>query len=206
MAHAGHQASNVAQVYAQALLGLAEEAEAAESVLEELEGLRALLDRLPELVRLFASPLVEAEDKARMLEERLRGRAGDLVVDCLQVMNRKGRLGLVRELVTAYRGLYEDARGIVGVRVVTAVPLNDEQRREIAEVASRITGKRARLDETVDPSLLGGLVLYADDRKLDASVRRRIEEVGDRLFARTVSEMHRGADRYVEIESADAGA
>lgn len=206
MAHAGHQASNVAQVYAQALLGLAEEAEAAESVLEELGGLRALLDRLPELVRLFASPLVEADDKARMLEERLRGRAGDLVVDCLQVMNRKGRLGLVRELVTAYRELYEEARGIVGVRVVTAVPLTDEQRREIAEVASRITGKRARLDETVDPSLLGGLVLYADDRKLDASVRRRIEEVGDRLFARTVSEMHRGAGRYVEAESTDAGA
>lgn len=177
MAHAGHQASNVAQVYARALLGLAEEAEAAESVLEELEGLRALLDRLPELERLFASPLVEAEDKARMLEERLRGRAGDLVVDCLQVMNRKGRLGLVRELVTAYRELYEDARGIVGVRVVTAVPLTDEQRREIAEVASRITGKRARLDEAVDPSLLGGVVLYADDRKLDASVRRRVEEV-----------------------------
>lgn len=206
MAHAGHQASNVAQVYAQALLGLGEEAEAAESVLEELEGLRALLDRLPELERLFASPLVEAEDKARMLEERLRGRAGDLVVDCLQVMNRKGRLGLVRELVTAYRELYEDARGIVGVRVVTAVPLTDEQRREIAEVASRITGKRARLDEAVDPSLLGGVVLYADDRKLDASVRRRVEEVGERLLARTVSEMQQGADRYVETESTDAGA
>lgn len=206
MAHAGHQASNVAQVYARALLGLAEEADAGESVLEELEGLRALLDRLPELERLFASPLVEAEDRARMLEDRLRGRAGDLVVDCLQVMNRKGRLGLVRELVTAYRELYEDARGIVGVRVVTAVPLTGEQRREIAEVASRITGKRARLDEAVDPSLLGGVVLYADDRKLDASVRRRIEEVGDRLFARTASEMHRGADRYVETESTDAGA
>lgn len=206
MAHAGHQASNVAQVYARALLGLAEEAEAAESVLEELEGLRALLDRLPELERLFASPLVEAEDKARMLEERLRGRAGDLVVDCLQVMNRKGRLGLVRELVTAYRELYEDARGIVGVRVVTAVPLTDEQRREIAEVASRITGKRARLDEAVDPSLLGGVVLYADDRKLDASVRRRVEEVGERLLARTVSEMQQGAARYVETESTDAGA
>lgn len=206
MAHAGHQASNVAQVYARALLGLAEEAEAAESVLEELEGLRALLDRLPELESLFASPLVEAEDKARMLEERLRGRAGDLVVDCLQVMNRKGRLGLVRELVTAYRELYEDARGIVGVRVVTAVPLTDEQRREIAEVASRITGKRARLDEAVDPSLLGGVVLYADDRKLDASVRRRVEEVGERLLARTVSEMQQGAARYVETESTDAGA
>lgn len=206
MAHAGHQASNVAQVYARALLGLAEEAEAAESVLEELEGLRALLDRLPELESLFASPLVEAEDKARMLEERLRGRAGDLVVDCLQVMNRKGRLGLARELVTAYRELYEEARGIVGVRVVTAVPLTDEQRREIAEVASRITGKRARLDEAVDPSLLGGVVLYADDRKLDASVRRRVEEVGERLLARTVSEMQQGADRYVETESTDAGA
>lgn len=206
MAHAGHEASNVAQVYAQALLGLAEEAEAAESVLEELEGLRALLDRLPELERLFASPLVEPEDKARMLEERLRGRAGDLVVDCLQVMNRKGRLGLVRELVAAYRELYEEARGIVGVRVVTAVPLTDEQRREIAEVASRITGKRARLDESVDPSLLGGVVLYADDRKLDASVRRRVEEVGERLLARTVSEMQQGADRYVETESTDAGA
>lgn len=206
MPHAGHEALNVAHVYAQALLGLAEEADVGEPVLAELEALRELLDRLPELERLFASPLVEAEAKAQLLEEQLRGRAGDLVVDCLQVMNRKGRLGLLRELVTTYRELYEEARGILGVRVVTAVPLTDEQRREIAEVASHITGKEARLDEAVEPSLLGGVVLYAGDRKLDASVRRRIEEAGERLLARTAAEMHRGAGRYVETESTDAGA
>ncbi|MGH9380359.1 MAG: ATP synthase F1 subunit delta [Thermoanaerobaculia bacterium] len=201
MADPRHQALNVARVYAGALLGLAEEVGAADAVLAELEGLEDLLGRLPELASLLANPLVDEEAKARLLEEHLRGRAGDLVVDCLQVMNRKGRLGLVRELVTAYRGHYEEARGILGVRVVTAVPLTDAQRREIAEVASRATGSKARLEEAVDPALIGGMVLYAGDKKLDASLRRRVEEVGERLLARTASEMHQGGERYVEAES-----
>lgn len=187
----------IARVYAEALLELAELEGVAERVLTELEQLTELLDRVPDLEPLLTNPLVETADKSALIEQFLRQHLHELVVNTLEVMNQKGRLGLVRGLVVTYRDAFERARGIEKVQVVSAAPLNDEQRGEIARVAGRITGHKARLVESVDESLIGGVVLYAGDQKLDLSLRRDLREAANRLAGRTSVEMQRGAERYV---------
>lgn len=187
----------IARVYAEALLELAELEGVAEQVLAELEQLTELLDRVPDLEPLLTNPLVETADKSALIEQFLRQHLHELVVNTLEVMNQKGRLGLVRGLVVTYRDAFERARGIEKVQVVSAAPLNDEQRGEIARVAGRITGHKARLVESVDESLIGGVVLYAGDQKLDLSLRRDLREAANRLAGRTSVEMQRGAERYV---------
>jgi len=190
----------IARVYAEALLQLAEAEDVAEEALAELEQLVALLDRVPELEPLLTNPLVATADKSAMIERFLRPDLHELVVNTLEVMNQKGRLGLIRGLAMAYRNVFESARGIEKVRVLSALPLNDEQRAEIARVAGHITGHKARLEETVDESLIGGVVLYAGDQKLDLSLRQHLREAANRLAARASVEMQRGAERYVQGE------
>lgn len=195
-----HDGIEVARVYAQALLELAEQAGAAEDVLTELDQLGELLDKVPDLEPLLTNPLVEEETKSNLIESSLRGKLHELTVNTLEVMNQKGRLGLMRGLIVAYREAFETARGIQKVRVVSAVPLNDRQREEITRVAARITGHTPRLAEAIDESLIGGVVLYAGDRKLDVSLRRDLNEATERLAERSSLEMQRGAGRYVDEE------
>jgi F-type H+-transporting ATPase subunit delta len=182
----------VGAVYARALLAVAEERGLSDQVLEELTALAGYLDRETGLHDLLANPLTEADVKERLLEKALRGRASDLLVDALDVVARKQRLGLLPAIAEAYRRAYRDARGIVDVSVKSAVPLTEALRARLVEAASRYTGKKAELFESVDPALLGGLVVQVGDEKIDASVAARLKTLSNALLHRGAQEIQRG--------------
>jgi F-type H+-transporting ATPase subunit delta len=180
----------VAGVYARSLLALAADRAEGEAMELELADLAALLEANPELASYLSSPLVDDEARAATLERAFRGRASELVVNMLQVMNGKGRLRLVPALAEALRLENEHRRGEVDVEVTTAVGLSDDMRRRIAVSASRYAGRTARLVEKVDPRLLGGLVLKIGDRKIDGSLARQIHAAREGLFERASQELH----------------
>lgn len=192
----------IARLYASALLELADGAGQRTTLLDQLDELATMLEEDPELQAGFASPLVDEEERRQLLEQALRGRADDLLVDTLQVMNCKGRLGLVPELAAAAHEVHDEAQGVLSVRVRSARSLEDAQRQRVAAAVERVTGKEVRLIETVDPELIAGLVIYAGDRKLDLSLQRRLREAGKRLAERVSQEMQRGGARFVEESEA----
>ena len=197
MARLDEQELAVAGVYARALLGLAVESDEADQVEAELADLAGLVAANPELDGYLSSPVVEDESRAALIEKALRDRASELVVNTLQVMNAKGRLGLLPALAEASRLENEHRRGEVDVEVTTAVELTEELRRRITAAASRYAGRSARLVERVDPDLLGGLVLKIEDQKIDSSLSRRIHDAREGLFDRASQELH-GEKSYFE--------
>ncbi|MGB3561962.1 MAG: ATP synthase F1 subunit delta [Thermoanaerobaculia bacterium] len=182
----------VARVYAQALLGLADGQGEAGEIIEQLEQLRSLMDETPALEDFFGTPLVQEETRKVALEKLFRDRASDLLVDALQVMNRKGRLGLIRALVVAYREEYEELEGRVDVRVTTAVPLSDALRQHLRVATSEVTGKEAQLVEMVDQSILGGMILRIGDRKIDTSIAKEIRKLSEQMVERASRELQGG--------------
>ena len=196
MARLDEQQLAVAGVYARALLELATQRDEADQVEGELAALTGLLADSPELEGYLASPLVDEEARAAVLEKALRGRVRELVVNTIQVMNNKGRLGLLPALAEAYRLENEHRRGEVDVEVTTAVELSDDLRQRISATASRYAGRSARLIEKVDPELLGGLVLKIGDRKIDSSLSRRIHDAREAMFERASQELHGGKSYF----------
>ena len=190
MARLDEQQLAVAGVYARALLTLAVERDEADRVEAELAELADMLDSSPDLASFLASPLVDLKARGAVLDRALVGRASELVVNTLQVMNGKGRLELLPALAEAYRLENEGRRGEVDVEVTTAVELTDELRQRIAAAASRFAGRTARLVETVEPELLGGLVLKVGDRKIDSSLARQLHGARQSLFERASQELH----------------
>jgi F-type H+-transporting ATPase subunit delta len=182
----------IARVYAQALLGLADRQGEVDEILEQLEQLRSLMDEAPALEDFFGTPLVQEETRKAALERVFRGRASDLLVDTLQVMNRKGRLGLTRALVEAYREEYEVFKGRIDVRVTTAVPLSDSLRQRLRVATSEVTGKEAQLVEKVDQSILGGMILRIGDRKIDTSIAKEIRQLSEQMVERASRELQGG--------------
>lgn len=187
----------LARLYAGSMLELAGRDGAGE-LLAELDALVALLDARPEVDALLDDPLLGAARREELLERTLRGRASDLLVDSLQVIRRKGRLGLLRSIARAYREAYDEAEGRIPVEVTTAVPLDDRLRERLRAAVSRFTGMSAVLEERVDADLVGGVVLRVGDRKIDTSVAGELERIHDVLVERASREIHRGAEEYVE--------
>lgn len=198
MANVTNQDLTVGRLYARSILDLAEEQGQADSLLDELAEVVKQLDRMPEYEEFLASPLVDEEARARMIEDVYRGKGSDLLVDALQVINRKGRLGYLRAIAEAYRQEYRDLRGWVDVQVATAVPLTAELRTRLENSIAAFTGKTPNLIERVDPSLLGGMVVHVAGQKFDASVASRLRDLSARLLARASEEIIRGKVYVVE--------
>jgi F-type H+-transporting ATPase subunit delta len=193
MAHVDERSLALGRVYASAILDLAEEQEQGAAMLDELRGLAQLLAGDAELELFFSSPLVEEEAREEVIEKVFRGHASDLLVDALQVINRKGRLGQLRAIAEAYRLVYRDRHGRVDARVRTAVPLSAELRERLRAAVARFTGREPDLTEKVDASLLGGMIVEVAGKKIDTSVSSRLSQLGAAFDRRASEEIQRGS-------------
>ncbi len=191
----------LARIYARSAFKLADEQGAAQSLEDELEELVKQLDREPALERFLSSPLVEVSERQRMLDRLLQGHMSEILLDTLQVMNRKGRSGLVRALAEAYRQELEERTGRVTVSVRTAVALTENLRQQLMEATSRFSGREASLVETVDQSLIGGMVLLVGDQKVDSSVAKELRQLETRFLDRASRESQNDEAYIVESSS-----
>ena len=191
----------LARIYARSAFALAQQQGATESLQGELEELVKQLDQEPSLERFLSSPLVEIGERQQMLDRLFAGRMSEILLDTLQVMNRKGRSGLVRALEEAYRQEFEDRTGRVTVSVRTAVSLTEGLRQQLLEAATRFTGREASLTEIVDESLIGGMVLLVGDRKIDSSVAKELRQLESQFLDRASHESQNDEAYIVETSS-----
>ncbi len=187
----------VPRVYAQAALGLADKQGEASDLLTELNELVELLSTESVLEEYLTSPLVGRAERGATHEKLFRGKLSDLLLDTLQVMNKKGRAGLVRALAATYRKEVEELNQLVGVRVRSALPLTEELREGLRSAVSRFSGRTAQLEEEIDESLLGGLVLHVGDRKIDTSLAKDLSAISAQLSDRASQEIQ-GGKNYLE--------
>lgn len=188
----------VARVYARSLLDLARVNGDEQLLLEEFHAMEEQFDRQPEFEALLADPGMGESDISVLLERVLRDRANDLIVNTLQVMNRKGRGALFRALVQAYEEEVERLEGVVKLSVTTAVPLSEAMRQRLIDTVATGTGKKVLLNESTDESLLGGMVLRRGDMKFDSSVARELWRVGERLEEKGSEELQKMSGMLTE--------
>jgi F-type H+-transporting ATPase subunit delta len=184
----------VARVWSEALLDLAAQRGEEDALRDELRELVALLDRQPDFEQLLENPTIDDEAKRALLEKALRGRASDLLVDGLQVLRRKGRLGIVRALAHTYHQGWLERRGRVEVKVSTAAPLSETLRAELQQAINRRTGKIAEITATVDPDLLGGMVVRVGDQRFDSSLQAQLGKIQRLLLERASNELLSGRE------------
>lgn len=201
MAKADDKQIAVAQVYSRAMHDLAVSRNEADALAEELEGLAAHTRDDADLDTFLSSPLIDAGDRAASLERMFRGKISDLLLNSLQVINRKGRLGLLGPIAEAYHLIHQEHLGRVDVHVATAVPLGTALRQRLVSALEEHSGRQPQLIEEVDPSLIGGIVMKIDDEKIDASVIHEIDRLRRRLRERSEHEIHRSRRAAAEAAS-----
>jgi F-type H+-transporting ATPase subunit delta len=174
----------VAAVYADALFDLARRQGIEADVADELAELDRLCQQNDDFRRFVSTRALAVEHRAASLDRMFRGKLSDITLNTLQVMNENDRGELIPALNRAFIARRRAAANEVEVRVVSAFDLDDGQRAEIERTAREISGKNPVIAYSVDPSLLGGLVLQIGDVRYDYSVRQQLEAARDRLVQR----------------------
>jgi F-type H+-transporting ATPase subunit delta len=178
-------AVEIARSYAQAFLNLIEESGRGESVLQELEELVSdVWDANPEFAAMIGGGFLQEERREELLRKVLDGRADELVARFVRVVNRRDRLSLLPQIAQQARQLWDRQRQVIEVEVRSAVPLDDAQQLAILDrLRSQMPGRNPRLSTSVDPNILGGLILQIGDQMLDASLRTRLQKVREQIVS-----------------------
>ena len=175
----------IADVYAAALFDLARETGQIETVRHELDELLKLEQASPEFAAFMSSAAIDADKRAAALENTLRGKLSDDVLNTLLVLNRHGRYGMTAALARCYVLRQEAAANQVEATVTSAVKLSREQQKEIAATVQRVSGKTPLVDYVVDPAVIGGLIVQVGDTRYDNSVRQKLAGARRRLAERS---------------------
>ena len=171
------------RVYARALVESALQEGRLTQVHEDLRDFAAAVDDVPELAALLENPEIDRAAKASVLEELLAG-GDELVRNFLLLLVEKGRIAELHEIAREVDTLIAALERRLEVHLTTAVELSDEETRELVEQIETAAGRKVEATRDVDPSLIGGLVLQVGSRRVDASVRGRLEQLGRELRTR----------------------
>jgi F-type H+-transporting ATPase subunit delta len=164
------------RIYARALYAAARDEGRIDAVDRDLGAFADALDATPALAAFLANPQVETHAKVEIVGELSDG-GDDLVRNTLRVLAARGRAGDIRQVYTEFRSIVDRARGRVAVELTTAHELTDEEARGIVGRIEQASGRTVEATRTVDPSLIGGMILQAGSLRVDASVRGRLERL-----------------------------
>lgn len=163
-----------AKVYAEVLLEAAQASDSVFAIDGEFSELVATVRGSIELRNTLADKTLAKEVKKSIIQEIFSGFSPELL-SMLAVMVERGDIGLLSRSYELYRELAEKALDAVIIDVTTVVALDDDLRNKIVTKYSQQFGAGVLLREHIDPSLVGGIVLQAHGKRIDASVVSQLE-------------------------------
>ena len=170
--------SGVAGRYATALFELALEEKALETVVQDLNRFDSALDVVEDLRRLVRSPVFTAEEQQRAIAAILdKMEIEGLTANFLKLIARNRRLYAAPDMIKAFRALLARHRGQASAEVTSALSLTEGQLRALQTALKAALHKDVQLDQKVDATLLGGLVVKVGSRMVDSSLRTKLNSL-----------------------------
>ncbi len=171
----GNITAGLAGRYASALFDLARESNAIDSVQASLAALRQGLADSADLAALVASPVVSRTDAANAVAAVAKAMKLDsLTTSFLGVLAENRRLADLSGMIGAFDAIVAAHRGEVTAKVTSAHPLSAEQIKALAANLKTRVGRDVSIATTVDPAILGGLVVQLGSQLIDGSIRTRL--------------------------------
>jgi F-type H+-transporting ATPase subunit delta len=168
------------RMYARALFEAARDEGKLDQVGADLATLASAFEQVPALRAFLRNPQVDPAGKAEVLEEIAAG-ADELVRNFVRLVAEKGRAAELPEMNAELEALVARAQNRLDVEMTTAYELSDEEARSIVHTIEKASGRTVEATRSVDPSLIGGIVLQVGSFRADGSVRGRLERLRQEL-------------------------
>lgn len=128
-----------------------------------------------ELELLLKSPVVKADAKENILVRIFDQNISDLTLEFMRILVKKGRESILPAIIQETLSLVRNMRNVRLAEVKTAVPMDDALRERVSKALKHLHDGDVELQETVEPTLLGGFQLFMDNRMIDASIKRELD-------------------------------
>jgi F-type H+-transporting ATPase subunit delta len=193
-------AERLAHVYAQAFWGAALKQPDPAAAVDELRAVvTGALDKFPGLEVILGSALVDPEQKKQLLDRVFGKQLSTTVLNFLKVLSAHDRLELLRLVVKESKQFLRDHLGQVEVDVRVAAPLDDKLRGELVERLRRHGPKEPILRMTVDPEIVGGIIIKVGDRVYDGSLRTRFEMAKRAIIERASDLIETKPELFIQV-------
>ena len=168
------------RMYARALFQAAREEERLEQVAADLAELARALDEVPELRALLRNPQIDPSEKAALLDQLTAG-GDELVRNFVRLVSEKGRAGELSEMSAELEALVAREQNRLALELTTAYELSEDEARSIVDKIQHASGRIVEATRSVDPGLIGGIVLQVGSFRADGSIRGRLERLRQEL-------------------------
>jgi F-type H+-transporting ATPase subunit delta len=169
------RASSVARRYAEAYFDLAKQAGDIAGWRQELAAVRDILAS-PQVSEALSNPRLSLADRVRLGLDLLEG-VSTPARNLARLLIERKRIALADEILAHYDSLADRESGVVRADVITAVPVDQQLEKEIANALSKQLGQQVETVVHTDPSIVGGLVVRIGDRVIDDSVRTHLQQL-----------------------------
>ena len=166
----------VAEVYARALFEVALDQDKLDEIHEQLGQFADALDRSRDLATFLFSPYFSSEEKKDALGRAVDG-AEPAFMNFLQALVERHRMPVIFRIRTRFEQLWQEERKLLPVQITSAITLDEAMVRGIGDQIGERVGRTVELSSSVDPDLIGGVVLRVGNVVLDASIRNRLEQL-----------------------------
>lgn len=171
----------VSNTYAVALLTLADARNELDGLQEDVEGLLEIYRTDADFKNFILVPSIDAKEKAQVLDRVLKGKVSDTLLDFVGVVVLKNRQGHLEGILEQFLALLDEKLGRLHAEVVSAIDLSAESEKDLTDALSKKLNKTVLLSSSVDPEILGGLILRFGDLVVDGSVRSQLKKISTRL-------------------------
>lgn len=172
------ETKGLAARYALALYELAGDAKVLDEVASDLTALRQLLIESDDFTRLIRSPVLSRADQSRgVLAVAEKAGAQALTIKFLGVLAANRRLFALPDMITAFLAELARRRGEVAADVTSAVTLGDDEVQAVTDALRKVVGQKVSVNVSVDPALIGGLIVRVGSRMFDSSLRTKLQRL-----------------------------
>ena len=169
--------TQIGSVYGQALYALAKDEKIVDLIREDLAQVNEVFKGEPDYLRLLSAANIPRQERCALLDGAFRDKVHPYVLNFLKILTEKGYAKHFASCMDVYVRQYNTDNDILPVKAVSAVALTGKQIVRLERKISAITGKKAQVENRVDPQCLGGVLLSYDGTQVDGSVASRIENM-----------------------------
>jgi F-type H+-transporting ATPase subunit delta len=164
--------------YAKSLIDLAVEKGQLEPIFADMQWLQAVCKGSRDFVVLLRSPVIKADKKEKIVEAVTKDHVGEITTAFIRLMIRKSRESYLPEVVTAFIRQYKTNKNIYTIKLTTASALNGDLKDAIVKrIQATTTMQHIELEAGVNEDLIGGFVLQAGDKLIDASIAYDLKNI-----------------------------
>ena len=163
--------------YAKSLIGLSIEKKELDTVYNDMVLISETVENSKDLDLLLKSPVVKTDKKQEILSSIFGKETSELTKQFLLLISSRNREAIIGDIAGAFVRQYKVIKKIIVTEVTSAIKLESAQKKKILQLLNTNESSSVEVIEKINPEIIGGFIVRVDDKQIDASISRKLDEL-----------------------------